>query len=266
MRIRFTWPENGAEIALNEHHDEAWLDLDCGELRRSGDADMANGLCFSLRGAQPVMTLFGTDYVCLAGGESLAPGQAYPLRYGLALQAGRFALQVAMAKGADAAWLTNDTSDWAVREVDALLARSAGYVDWRHFNGDRAATPADDDILKSLEKEYKRFLAWGEQSREAARPPVAQRTRLKYAPSDFTQLREQTKDKTLTECILGSSALIAQACEALSGLEADPGLFDEPRYDVMKIVAPEYHAVKEHARLPALTVREFHQPDLDSLL
>lgn len=50
MRIRFTWPENGAEIALNEHHDEAWLDLDCGELRMPGNADMANGLCFSLRG------------------------------------------------------------------------------------------------------------------------------------------------------------------------------------------------------------------------
>lgn len=190
------------------------------------------------------------------------PDQPYPLRYGLTIQAGRYALQVAMAQNTNAAWLADSTDAWAVREVDALLARSVNYVDWQRPE----ATQADDDILKILESEYKRFLAWGEQRRDASSSPPPSRIRLKDTSADFAQLREQMKGKTLTECILGSSALMNQALEALAGLEADPGLFDTPRYDILKMVSPDAQHIKETTRLPALTVREFHQPDLDSLL
>lgn len=190
------------------------------------------------------------------------PDQPYPLRYGLTIQAGRYALQVAMAQNTNAAWLVDSTDAWAVREVDALLARSVNYVDWQRPE----ATQADDDILKILESEYKRFLAWGEQRRDASSSPPPSRIRLKDTTADFAQLREQMKGKTLTECILGSSALMNQALEALAGLEADPGLFDTPHYDILKMVSPDARHIKETTRLPALTVREFHQPDLDSLL
>lgn len=190
------------------------------------------------------------------------PDQPYPLRYGLAIQAGRYALQVAMAQNTNAAWLADSTDAWAVREVDALLARSVNYVDWQRPE----ETQADDDILKILESEYKRFLAWGEQRRDASSSPPPSRIRLKDTTADFAQLREQMKGKTLTECILGSSALMNQALEGLAGLEADPGLFDTPRYDILKMVSPDVQHIKETTRLPALTVREFHQPDLDSLL
>ncbi|ELY5852335.1 TagK domain-containing protein [Cronobacter malonaticus] len=259
MQIRFIWPENGAGITLNEQQSEAWLDIDRGEFAQTG---ASNSLHFSLRGAQPYMTLCGTDYVCLAGQESFMPDQPYPLRYGLTIQAGRYALQVAMAQNTNAAWLVDSTDAWAVREVDALLARSVNYVDWQRPE----ATQADDDILKILESEYKRFLAWGEQRRDASSSPPPSRIRLKDTTADFAQLREQMKGKTLTECILGSSALMNQALEALAGLEADPGLFDTPRYDILKMVSPDARHIKETTRLPALTVREFHQPDLDSLL
>ncbi|MDK1225399.1 TagK domain-containing protein [Cronobacter turicensis] len=256
MHIRFIWPENGVGIRLNEQHQEVWLDIDRGAFSLTNIGCMRNSLVFSLRGTQPYMTLSGTDYVCLAGDEHLAPGQPYPLRYGLTLQAGRYALQVTMATPTDAI----QADEWAVREVDALLARSMRYVDWAR----PAETQAGDDILKILESEYKRFLAWGEQRCDTMPAPV--RTRLKYAPADFALLREQMQDKTLTECILGSSHFITHVLEALSGLEPDPGVFDPPRYDILKIVAPDAQHIKAHTRLPALTVREFHQPDLDSLL
>ncbi|EKM5063244.1 TagK domain-containing protein [Cronobacter turicensis] len=256
MHIRFIWPENGVGITLNEQHQEVWLDIDRGAFSLTNIGCMRNSLVFSLRGTQPYMTLSGTDYVCLAGDEHLAPGQPYPLRYGLTLQAGRYALQVTMATATDAI----QADEWAVREVDALLARSMRYVDWAR----PAETQAGDDILKILESEYKRFLAWGEQRCDTMPAPV--RTRLKYAPADFALLREQMQDKTLTECILGSSHFITHVLEALSGLEPEPGVFDPPRYDILKIVAPDAQHIKAHTRLPALTVREFHQPDLDSLL
>ncbi|EOV9571715.1 TagK domain-containing protein [Cronobacter turicensis] len=256
MHIRFIWPENGVGIRLNEQHQEVWLDIDRGAFSLTNIGCMRNSLVFSLRGTQPYMTLSGTDYVCLAGDEHLAPGQPYPLRYGLTLQAGRYALQVTMATATDAI----QADEWAVREVDALLARSMRYVDWAR----PAETQAGDDILKILESEYKRFLAWGEQRCDTMPAPV--RTRLKYAPADFALLREQMQDKTLTECILGSSHFITHVLEALSGLEPEPGVFDPPRYDILKIVAPDAQHIKAHTRLPALTVREFHQPDLDSLL
>ncbi|EOG5374982.1 TagK domain-containing protein [Cronobacter turicensis] len=254
MHIRFIWPENGVGITLNEQHQEVWLDIDRGAFSLTNIGCMRNSLVFSLRGTQPYMTLSGTDYVCLAGDEHLAPGQPYPLRYGLTLQAGRYALQVTMATATDAI----QADEWAVREVDALLARSMRYVDWAR------PAQAGDDILKILESEYKRFLAWGEQRCDTMPAPV--RTRLKYAPADFALLREQMQDKTLTECILGSSHFITHVLEALSGLEPEPGVFDPPRYDILKIVAPDAQHIKAHTRLPALTVREFHQPDLDSLL
>ncbi|EOL9006298.1 TagK domain-containing protein [Cronobacter turicensis] len=256
MHIRFIWPENGVGIRLNEQHQEVWLDIDRGAFSLTNIGCMRNSLVFSLRGTQPYMTLSGTDYVCLAGDEHLAPGQPYPLRYGLTLQAGRYALQVTMATATDAI----QADEWAVREVDALLARSMRYVDWAR----PAEAQAGDDILKILESEYKRFLAWGEQRCDTMPAPV--RTRLKYAPADFALLREQMQDKTLTECILGSSHFITHVLEALSGLEPEPGVFDPPRYDILKIVAPDAQHIKAHTRLPALTVREFHQPDLDSLL
>ncbi|EPW7975591.1 TagK domain-containing protein [Cronobacter turicensis] len=256
MHIRFIWPENGVGITLNEQHQEVWLDIDRGAFSLTNIGCMRNSLVFSLRGTQPYMTLSGTDYVCLAGDEHLAPDQPYPLRYGLTLQAGRYALQVTMATATDAI----QADEWAVREVDALLARSMRYVDWAR----PAETQAGDDILKILESEYKRFLAWGEQRCDTMPAPV--RTRLKYAPADFALLREQMQDKTLTECILGSSHFITHVLEALSGLEPEPGVFDPPRYDILKIVAPDAQHIKAHTRLPALTVREFHQPDLDSLL
>ncbi|ELY7393118.1 TagK domain-containing protein [Cronobacter universalis] len=260
MRIRLSWPENDAGITLNEQHNEAWLDIDRGAFSLTHTGRMRNSLGFSLRGAQPYMTLSGTDYVCLAGGDSLAPGQSYPLRYGLAIQAGRYALQVTMAKETNAMWLTDDADGWAAREVDAMLARSVRYVDWARPE----ETEADDDILKTLESEYKRFLAWGEQRRDTTPSPAP--ARLKYAAADFALLREQVQDKTLTECILGSLQLIARALEALSGLEPEPDAFDAPRYDILNLVAPDAQRIKAHTRLPALTVREFHQPDLDSLL
>ncbi|EOC1472898.1 TagK domain-containing protein [Cronobacter turicensis] len=256
MHIRFIWPENGVGITLNEQHQEVWLDIDRGAFSLTNIGCMRNSLVFSLRGTQPYMTLSGTDYVCLAGDEHLAPGQPYPLRYGLTLQAGRYALQVTMATATDAI----QADEWAVREVDVLLARSMRYVDWAR----PAEAQAGDDILKILESEYKRFLAWGEQRCDTMPAPV--RTRLKYAPADFALLREQMQDKTLTECILGSSHFITHVLEALSGLEPEPGVFDPPRYDILKIVAPDAQHIKAHTRLPALTVREFHQPDLDSLL
>ncbi|EKM0530698.1 TagK domain-containing protein [Cronobacter turicensis] len=256
MHIRFIWPENSVGITLNEQHQEVWLDIDRGAFSLTSGGHMRNSLVFSLRGTQPDMTLSGSDYVCLAGDEHLAPDQPYPLRYGLTLQAGRYALQVTMATATDA----THADEWAVRDVDALLARSMRYVDWAR----PAETQAGDDILKALENEYKRFLAWGEQRRDTTPAPV--RTRLKYAPGDFALLREQMQDKTLTECILGSSHFITHVLEALSGLEPEPGVFDPPRYDILKIVAPDAQHIKAHTRLPALTVREFHQPDLDSLL
>ncbi|EOW6408741.1 TagK domain-containing protein [Cronobacter sakazakii] len=262
MQIRFIWPADGGAITLNEQHDAAWLDIDSGEFIPAGARERINVLCFSLRGTQPYMTLAATDYVCFAGHERLAPGQPYPLRYGLTVQAGRYALQVAMAQETDAAGLPENADEWAVREVDALLSRSVRYVDWQCPQ----ETRDDDDILKRLENEYKRFLAWGAQRRDATSSPAPSRLRLKEAASDIAQLREQMKEKTLTECILGSSALIAQALETLSGLEADPELFSAPRYDILKMLSPDAQHIKAPTRLPALTVREFHQPDLDSLL
>ncbi|EOY9252153.1 hypothetical protein ACTE34_001217 [Cronobacter sakazakii] len=43
-------------------------------------------------------------------------------------------------------------------------------------------------------------------------------------------------------------------------------MFSAPRYDILKMLSPDAQHIKAPTRLPALTVREFHQPDLDSLL
>ncbi|WP_202302730.1 TagK domain-containing protein [Dryocola clanedunensis] len=158
--------------------------------------------------------------------------------------------------------------DFSVPEVEEVLSYAGHHLTGMSDTENAFAEEIkESDLLKDLAQEYKNFLVWGEQYRTFYAKQNDQQ--LNFASEDryFDEIRESMKQKTLTECILESTALIDKACAEIELMHhIDEELFEEQQLDILRALAPENYVSQEKERIPALLLQEFYKPGIDTLL
>lgn len=263
--LHFTWPADALPLTLNRRLTErAPLLLDP---NRAGKAVAAapppeDTVAFYWQSGRAVMKNLCVYYRCSLNGSELAYGSVSALHPGSSIQIGHCRLLLAQPVSE-----VDDASDYdQLPEVEQILPNGGSYLnDRRYFNDVILACDSGGDVLKSLEVEYKRFLIWQEQGgADFSAFQAPGETRVK-TDDRFEQVREQTRYKTLTECIIDRAYLMEKVWPELEGGDAPEALFiaDEPR-DLLRLLSPEQTVAKRTFSVPELVFQDLRRPGLDS--
>ena len=263
--LHFTWPAASRPLMLNRQLTElAPLLLDpC----RAGAALAAapppeDTVAFYWQAGRAVMKNLCTHYLCSLNGNALAYGSVSALHPGSCIQIGHCRLLLAQP----ASEVDDAPAHGQLPEVEEILPNGGSYLnDRRYFNDVILARDSGGDVLKSLEVEYKRFLIWQEQGgADFSAFQSSGETRVK-TDDRFEQVREQTRYKTLTECILDRAYLMEKVWPELEGNDAPEALFiaDEQR-DLLRLLSPEQAIAKKTFSVPELVFQDLRRPGLDT--
>jgi hypothetical protein len=236
MNIQFEWPASRQPVALkrNLSVDNALVfNAATGAFDEHGAGGEPDLLLFYWHLARPVLLNLCTRRLCLLNGVEIACGAVHPLRDESEIQAGHFKLLIAPGGDSEVeeqnfyqfiypnnAWATANK----VPEVEEILPNGGDYVnDLRYFDEVILAQDKGDDVLKTLEVEYKRFLIWQEIDGGYYGGVAGQADHILKTDRRFDLIREQIKDKTLTECIVAREFLMEKVWPELERGEYAPG-------------------------------------------
>lgn len=278
MNIQFEWPamRESMSISRNLTADNA-VTFDA----VNGDFDAHNShlgydaVIFYWHMARPVMLSLCASHVCCLDGIEVSYGSIHPLREASKIQVGHF--ELVMTRGG------NDEIDdhsffrliypngvWKmsnkIPDVENILPNGGNYInDLRYFNDVILAQDKSDDILKMLEVEYKRFLIWQEQDGGYFAGTSHQTNHILKTDYRFEKIREQIKDKTLTECVVARDFLMEKVWPELEQGEQWDELFgEEEKSDLLRSLSPEHIVAKGKYQVPELVFQDFYKVGLDS--
>ncbi len=277
MRLILTWPDTRAAIGLNDtltRENAVSFDVVRGVFGSHQPAQDGYAMVFYWKASGPVLVNLCQKHVCLLDGADVEYGAIHPLRIGQKLQCGHFKIGVVVdhTNLTDDVWqrdwlLSQETATDNIPRVEDILPNGGHYLtDLRYFNDVTAAQNNSDDVLKTLEVEYKRFLIWHEQGRGGFSNNIHdQENRFSVGDERFDRDREQSKSKTLTECIIDTPFLIERVWEELDMENSTSEILDEEeKIDILKSLAPDDVAMKEKKSVPELVFRDFYKVGLDS--
>lgn len=276
MRLLLTWPDTRAGIGLNDTltpDNAVSFDVVRGAFGPHKPAQDGNAVIFYWKTSGPVLMNQCRDHVFLLNGDSLEYGETHPVRIGQKLQCGHFKISVVVNhdKPVSDLWLPGgmnpgDTIADGIPDVEDILPNGGHYLaDLRYFNDVTAVQENSDDVLKTLELEYKRFLIWHEQGRGFSQSLYEQENRISAGDERFDHDRERSKSKTLTECIIDTPYLMEKVWDELDmDNSTSEILFDPEKVDILKSLAPEDVAAKDKKGVPALVFQDFYKVGLDS--
>ena len=276
MELMLTWPETFTLFTVDAHRNAeqpAWFCPEQGQFSLESAADERDRVLFYWLFSTPVVVNRSHDYLCRVGEHTLAYGQSRPLPSGVEVQVGQYRLQVqqrfsvqapahALAKRVFSSAVQGAVSE--MPEPDDLLSTIGYYSAWREPPIGEAV---DDNPLKALAGEYKNVVLWGEQRRESTATETRGNKSWSADSAPFHALREQMEGKTVTECILATHNLMERVCEELD-LEKQNHivLAEEPKHDILLLLAPPHLQRKSAHQLPSLMLQEFYKAGLDTLL
>ncbi|WP_271124118.1 TagK domain-containing protein [Dryocola boscaweniae] len=225
--------------------------------------------------ARPVMQNLCASHVCRLEGVELQYGSVHPLRHENNIQAGHFKLVISSSGAGELAeqafyHLIYPDGSWdkanKLPEVEDILPNGGSYInDLHYFNEVVLAQDKSDDILKTLEVEYKRFLIWQELDGGHYQRMNHQENHIIKKDCRFDRIREQIKDKTLSECIVDRTFLMEKVWAELETGELPDDLFaEEEKIDILKTLSPEHIVAKGKYKVPELVFQDFYKVGLDS--
>lgn len=278
MIIQFEWPASRKPVSISRNltadnavaFDAVNGDFDAHNSHLGHDA-----VVFFWHMARPVMQSLCTSHVCSLDGIEVSYGSVHPLREANKIQVGHFKL--VMAGGVNdeldeqsffrliypnGVWQASDK----IPDVENILPNGGNYInDLRYFNDVILAQDRGDDILKTLEVEYKRFLIWQEQDNGYFGGTAHQAHHILKTDSRFEQIREQIKDKTLTECVIAKDFLMEKIWPELEqGAQWDELFGEEEKSDLLRALSPEHIVAKGKNQVPELVFKDFCKVGLDS--
>ncbi len=274
MQLLMTWPATGTAFTLSEAHSvdrPACFNVLSGTF---GDAQPVDAVWFYVTAGGPVIFNRCQTFVCRVDSAEVAEGQRHPLRKGSIIQLGHFTFEVTDSPEQQTllhSILNLQTADekagCIVPEVEDILPSGGHYTgDLHYFNEGVGSDEVEADVLKSLEVEYKKFLIWGEQSRNFFDDNAVLNNKLSGSDAYFDAVREEMKAKTLTECIIEAPSLIDRVWDELKiGESYDELLCEEEKPDILKALAPENIASREEQPVPELVFQDLYKIGLDSL-
>lgn len=274
MNLLLTWPEQQHVFYLSENYSAEkplCFDVSSGEFISDKVSANRETLHFYWNASGPVIVNYCEEYVCIVNKHPLVYQKSILLQSGMTIQAGLFMLMTSASEFSDLSSeifndpLINPLKHERIGKVEEILPQG-GY----HLITTERSTlrenerESEETVLKNLEFEYKKYLILDEQRWEHHTD-----TEQKYIVSGvdpvFDQIREGLKEKTLTECIFESSALIEKVFDELDD-EMEPDYFqqEEEQCDLLKLLAPENILPGSKKRISNLVYHDLYQPGLDS--
>ncbi|MBB3324697.1 TagK domain-containing protein [Atlantibacter sp. RC6] len=276
MRLSITWPLARQGFLLHEeYNDQACIRLDplTGNFEPASVESDSEGALFYWSTSGPVILNHCAEYVCILDGRPLSLGETRHLLSGSKLQIGHVSIVIQLDREqlADALYVQphSDVHPPEPGDIEDLLSYGGHHIAWQESAAAQSyLQEQQDDVLQKLQIEYKKRLIWGEQELEAIdKNSSSLRNKPLTEDGQFEQTKEKMKNRTLTECIFESITLFDKAFDEVMilGTEQDE-LFEENKYDILHLVAPDNIPVRKTRTIPDLIAREFHKRDLDSLL
>ncbi|WP_312242468.1 TagK domain-containing protein [Pantoea sp.] len=274
MNLLLIWPEQQHAFYLSEEYSvdkPLFFDMNLGGFITDKVSDNQETLFFYWNASGPVIYNNSQEYVCIVDQHSLNYQKAISLQAGMSIQAGAFKLITTSSEPADlSAELFNDPvinplKHERMGKVEEILPKG-GYhllaIETMTINENEEVS--DENILRSLELEYKKYLILDEQHRD------------NYSESEqnfivsgddplFEETRENLKGKTITECIFDSSALIEKVLEGLEdAMTLEDFQQDDEQGDLLRLLAPERVLACSKKKVSNLVYQDLYQPGLDS--
>ncbi|MGV3346276.1 TagK domain-containing protein [Enterobacteriaceae bacterium LUAb1] len=274
MLLQIVWPKLDRQMVLTESvtpEKAQYFCLETGEFLTAETALPGDALCFYWHYPEPVMINMCEEFVCSVDGQLLASHTQVPLRYNSKIQAGPFLITVKMARseGVITPIKTEESLHWSeeqepyeLPEVETLLTHGGQYAGYL----DEAETLQDQDVLKHLEFEYKRYLIWDEQGRNFMNKVHHEDLKLPANDTFLENITESVKDKTMTECIFDQGNLIERVIDELMAVNQLDISEEEEHPDLLALLAPEQIAKKEKRIISELVFKELYKLGLDSYL
>lgn len=278
MYLSMIWPDKHYRFKLDESHtSEARVGFNVikGEFSDQHSAKPEEDVVYfywTLAGAAVFNT--SDDYVCIIDGVSVEKNETRTLNLGSEIQIGHYNIQAVMSEDTysleDMFYMLNgfdtERSNVLIPEIEGILPSGAHYIgDLNYANEIISHKISEDDAIKPLENEYKKFLIWGHinnnlYDKETKRPH--------YIINDdgfFDASRSEMRSKTIMECILDAPSLIDKAWDELEVANLqDDVLYEEEKYEILMLLAPEKFTAKEKKVIPELAFQDLYKIGLDS--
>lgn len=267
MQIQIVWPERPGRVALLPHHNvhqPLCFDVITGQFSEQRLADASQTL-FWLRHQRLMIGAEAQEYVCRVEGQPLALGETLTLQVGARIQAGQFLLEVCDDPAEDGISHLLPI-DETIPDLASLINHGGHYTPYREAAGYVSEGLRDDDPLKSLAQEYKHYLLWGEQQ-NIARDNQPHNTPAPERFSDSLHIQDEIKNKTVSECVIDNSVMMARIFKDLM-IDAQDLPEDEAviSVELLRELAPEHLKQIEKRAVSELVYRELYKLGLDSHL
>lgn len=275
MELMVTWPERPGIFTLDEKFVPENPAKFCpvqGTLIADDVVDNDQTVHFYWMLSIPVIVNRSREYLCRVDARTLPFGQALPLKAGMEIQIGHYQLQTQQGlslHSSDEARLKRAFSSAIAGHIDEipeltdLLPHMGHHIAWHESLQDISY---ESNPLKTLANEYKNVVLWGEQSRTA--DVQSQNRKKSWSPesNQFITLREKMRSKTVTDCILDSPFLMEKVFSELElSKQGDLLLAEEPKHDILQLVAPSHLNRRSVSSIPSLMLQEFYKAGLDTL-
>lgn len=274
MNLLLTWPEQQHAFYLSENYSAEkplCFDVSSGEFISDNVAGKREALYFYWNVSGPVIINHCDDYVCIVNKHPLAYQKSILLQSGMAIQAGLFMLVTSASEASNlSAELFNDPMINPLKhermgKVEEILPQGGYHLITTESSVIQVSGEINEEaVIKNLEFEYKKYLILDEQRREN-HTEAEQNYIVSGVDPLFEQIREGQKDKTITECIFETSALIEKVFAELdNNVDSQDFQPEEEQYDLLKILAPESILPGNKKRISNLVYHDLYQPGLDS--
>lgn len=276
MLLHFNWPTRKGSVKLTELNtidNPVAVNAFTADVTSHCRKEQEAYVLFYFTNTGPVLQNICRDLVCFVNKQQVLFGSKVRLIYGSAIQIGHFSLSFVTAEDNQSASviealteLTPVKTDFTNLEINEILPQGAGFISMEYAAEE---SRINDDELKKLEIEYKKFLLWGEiDSPQLDTYTAAEEAKLSAADDgSFDSLCEQIKDLNLTECIFETSAFMERVWRELSTMEEVDLTQDEHEdYDILRMLAP--NGIIPYARdsISSLVSKELYKLGLDSRL
>lgn len=278
MYLLMTWPDTHYRFNFDESHtSESRVRFNAltGEFSDQHVDDNQEDVVFffwTLAGAAVFNAC--NDYVCIVDGIPVEKGETRTLNLGSTIQIGHYNIQTIISEKTsyleDMFYTLNDTdvdrSNITIPEIEEILPSGAHYIGDLNYVDEMTSENKDEtDVIKPLENEYKKFLIWGHINNNLYEKDTSKHRNIINDDSFFDVSRSEMKSKTITECILDAPSLIDKVWDDLEvGNIQDEFLFEEEKYEILMLLAPEKFTAKEKKLIPELAFQDLYKIGLDS--
>lgn len=278
MHLLMTWPDSYYRFNLDESYTseaKVVFSVLTGEFSdQHPDQQEENVVYFFWTPAGVALFNSCIDYVCIIDGIPVEKGDTCTLNAGSEIQIGHYGIKAVVSDNMysleDMFYTLNgyetDKNNIIIPEIEDILPNGAHFVgDLNYSNEILSEKITEEDAIKPLETEYKKFLIWGQINNNLYDKKTNNSRHVITQDDFFDNAQAEMQSKTIMECILDAPSLIDKVWDELEVVNLqDSVLYEEEKHEILMLLAPEKFTAKEKKVIPELAFQDLYKIGLDS--